>query len=302
MKKSVFYYRFDGLLIIHTFNFQNHYQSMKNYFLLTLLCYSLLTSCKSDPNTEKLTDQTNTESADNTIIDEIQKDSADIQKKEWFLYEGMIGDYYQHVVFVYRIEGDSIYGQYYYSKHQKALKIIGKYDKKQNQYLIQESYKGKNTGFLQLSNINGKLKGTWKKSAKESESQQVILNFLDQKESVELPYKFVHETIKDPHQVYIYNGINEDTDTIEVVDELHLSKINSNYYSFAYSVTGGNGHIGSVNGIIKMKNDTIGIFRGEDECEMLFKILPNEIIIEENDCGYYHGAHAYFDNRLKNRL
>lgn len=62
--------------------------------------------------------------------------------------------------------------------------------------------------------------------------------------------------------------------------------------------------VGLVDGLAEMKTDTTAVYieRGQkaiEYCELLFTIRLQEIVVEEVNCAYYHGAHCNFSNTFQ---
>lgn len=215
---------------------------------------------------------------------------------DWMVYEGTIGMYESHVVaYLHYDESNAVSGVYYYSKHQKPLTLSGRYDPKSGTYSLTETYKGKTTGGMTFRNFNGNLKGSWRKSANTAEEQPMQLSFIEQTRILEPQPRF--ERYENTHQIAIfYNGNDDEEET--VTDVLRVTVISPALRSFEYNVTGPNAHMGQASGLINMQNDSTGVFYGEDNCELTFRFRKKQVIVEEDNCSYYHGARAYLDNVL----
>lgn len=273
---------------------------MKKHIYLSILVFTVLFGCTNEePSSDKIKEET-VESPEKTedipeVKDATSESQTAIEDTKWFIYEGVIGDYEKHVVVFLTIkESNEVTGNYYYSKHQKLLQLSGKYDPNSGKYNLTESYKGKTTGYLEFKNQNGNLNGEWKKSKSDAKLQTLRLTLLTKFQGKEPKIEF--NSYQNTHEIAVYNGEGEDL--VEVMDQLLISKINEQFYSFDYNVTGANAHTGSADGIIKMEDLKTGHFYGEDNCDLVFTFKKNEVEIVENDCQYYHGARAYLDNTL----
>lgn len=266
------------------------------------ILFLVLTACQSESNQDdKLeTDKTPIGQTDEQFIeDDIAVESLEpIEEELWIIYEGFIGDYEKHVVVSLSLaEDNSVKGSYFYDKHQKHLDLIGSYDPKSGNYRLSESYKNKPTGLLEFKNFNGELKGTWKKSAKDVEPQEIKLRLLYSAGNEKPVFEFSRYEMK--HEITIYNGETEDIE--KVTDQLKVATINKDFKSFSYAITRRNGHMGSADGIIRMDKNSakqVGHFYGESNCDLVFTFTDKNVDIIENDCEYYHGANAYMDGEL----
>lgn len=264
--------------------------------LHVFIIFFFISSCSSENENER------TEhikfSPKEVILDEKDELSSPPEvplNENWLIYDGVIGDYYQHVVLTLTIRAENtVVGTYYYDKHQKMLDLIGTYNSETGEYELKESYKGKVTGYLTFKNINGNLSGKWRPKKSSSEVQQLELKLLSKKTGSIPTVEF--SKYKNEHTVFIYTTDGEEE--MDVIDRLKIAKIDEEHYSFSYNVTGPNGHMGSADGIIKMENQTTGHFYGEDNCDLEFKFSKKVVEILEHDCQYYHGARAYLDNEL----
>lgn len=269
---------------------------MSKTLLLISALFIIISSCTSENKNERTEEMIS--NSKEVIIDEKDEPLSPPEvpvNENWLVYEGVIGDYYQHVVLALTMrEENTVAGTYYYDKHQKILDLNGTYNSESGVYELKESYKGKVTGYLTFKNVNGNLSGKWKAKKSSIEMQQLELNLLSKKTGSIPTVEF--SKYKNEHTVFMYTPDGEEE--MDVIDRLKIAKIDEDNSSFSYNVTGANGHMGSADGIIKMDNQTTGHFYGEDNCDLEFKFSKKGVEIIEHDCQYYHGARAYLDNEL----
>ncbi len=263
---------------------------------LLFLFFFLASSCGENPEgTEQETILP--EESVNTTVAEERETAPDEDETEhiWALYSGKLGDYDQHMIMELVITGTEVSGSYFYTKHQKSLSLNGTYDPSTSKVKVTESYKGKNTGYIEFDLMNGELSGHWMKKAGATETQpfKAKLTGLD-----EADFNPVHSTYENPHQISMYNG---DSDEIEEVkDVLKISRIGGKYFSFYYSVIGSNAHLGNIEGLAEIDENGTGIFRDEYDCVLEFILSEKNVEISETgDCQPYRGYRAYFGGTLK---
>lgn len=271
---------------------------MKKFLFVALFAFALahFPSCSS---TVDQTEQNETEKVpadDSQIESGIEGEDENEQIEEvWALYEGTLGLYEQQVVMELRITGDQVSGNYFYAKHQKLIQLSGTFDEDKQLVKVTESYKGKPTGYLEFYVEKGELTGKWMKKSGASEKENFSAELVPlSKEN----YKLELQEYENPHVINVYNGATEEDEQMEVTDELKMSKLGKGFFAFYYSVTGGNAHMGTVEGLGETSGGT-SYFEGEDACRLEFKFNNKTLVVTEaKSCSYYRGAHAYFDGTL----
>lgn len=213
-------------------------------------------------------------------------------EKNWGIYQGTMSNGKHIGMYLALNENDSIYGSYFYSRHQKLIELSGIYNPKTGEYTISEYYKSKLTGLFVLKNSNGKLTGHWKKNARADKQNGIELYFVENQKSVKPTIDFTRYENK--HMTFEYSTEEES----EVTDELFIAKISTKTALFDYSVIGTNWHTGQVNGKLEYSNEHQADFEGEDDCQLSFNFEKGNVSIMESNCQYYRGMRAYFDNEL----
>ena len=252
----------------------------------------VLNSCSSD-TTEELTDTVP------EVVAEEQQEGLVEQEVEEFdsirgIYEGYIGLYEKHVVMDVTLVGDQVSGSYFYTKHQKPLSLEGTFDQASNAFKVIESYKGKETGYMEFTiSKDGEIEGVWLiEDGAEEEEMVSLLKMNVAPEEYEPKFSRYEVT----HDLMIFNG--EENENFEATSELVINKIDHNHFSFYMHVIGGNAHVGSIEGlgIYNPTNKNTGKFYDGDLCGLDFIFNDNDVEVIEDNCGYYHGAHAYFSD------
>ena len=214
---------------------------------------------------------------------------------KWVLISGVMGLYQSTVMIDLKISNGNVTGKYFYARHQKYLDLNGTVGK-DGMIKLKESYKGKTTGFLNFTNIDGKIKGSWCAKEDFKDPQEFNGNEITTINDSDYAPKF--ERFAYEHTTVIYNGEDVEPDEIAVTDDLMVNYISPDLITFYYHVTGANGHIGSIEGLASKSKDGIWIFKGEDECILTLKIDAKKAYIDEDNCNYYRGFRAYFENTL----
>lgn len=268
--------------------------TLKNiHFSALILLLSLVTSCTNEVDTTLV--QADSQKEKSEVQDSITAEETP-EEVIWGLYEGYLGIYEKHIVMELNISGDQVSGKYFYTKHQKSLDLKGNFNEATNVMSLTESYKGKVTGYLEFKLSRGIIEGKWmkKKGATESESFKASLINLNKNE-----FNLTQNRYEDEHTVLIYNGVDGE-DEMEATDVLTINRIGKKYFSFYYSVVGGNAHLGSIEGFGTLDKAGNGLFKDEEACELKFTFSNNKAEVEETgDCQYYRGARAYFMGTLK---
>ncbi|MDX2360900.1 MAG: hypothetical protein QNK23_08850 [Crocinitomicaceae bacterium] len=261
-------------------------------FLSTLLL--IFSSCKSEPPVEsdlEMIPEPTSEELNNDTPEVLEIDETKVIRG---IYVGYIGLYEKHVVMDLIITGDQISGTYFYSKHQKPLTLSGTFDQANNLFKVYETYNGVKTGYMEFTvSKDGKIDGVWK-SKEDSQNEEVI--FLAITGVIPELYTPIFKRYEVTHDIMIYNG--EEDEPLEATSYLVINKIDEKYFSFYLSVIGGNAHVGSLEGLgtYDESNNSVGSFTDGDRCTLHFKFNENTVEIMEDNCGDYHGAHAYFED------
>ncbi|MGB0915330.1 MAG: hypothetical protein ACPGVI_04615 [Crocinitomicaceae bacterium] len=262
----------------------------------TLIGLFLISSCSSSDTTDqsietvvKELDEMNPQQIDkNEGLDAVEKiDSS------WFLFEGRMGQYESNIVMELNIANGAVSGRYYYARHQKYLTLNGTIDKS-GEVELTESYKGEKTGYLNFV-LTEDIKGTWKATPDSDDLQKFEANQITtvSKEN----YKPTFSAYEYDHITRIYNGPDLPSDDVDVTDRMTFNTISDSLAAFYYNVVGANGHLGSINGLAK-NIDGIWTFKDDGECTLTIKFDGKQANINEEDCGYYRGARAYFEGTL----
>lgn len=261
-----------------------------------VICFALLNSCE-------LTDQQKQdvktviselpEPATKKISDEIAPKEEEEIESTWFLIQGVMGIYSSNIVMELNIADGEVRGRYFYARHQKYLTLNGTIDKS-GEVQLTESYKGKPTGYLNFV-LADEIKGTWKATPDSDDIQKIEAAQITSisKEN----YKPTFSAYEYDHITSIYNGPDIPADDIDVTDRLTFNTLSDSLATFYYGITGANGHTGSIGGVAT-KIDNMWVYKDGGECTLTIKFDGKHANINEEDCGYYRGARAYFEGTL----
>lgn len=275
---------------------------MKQFFLTSCTFFLLLifNSCKTEvaevPNTNIDTIEKPISNQNEPITEESAPENPKLNNYKWLLISGNLGLYESTVMIDLKIQDGIVTGRYFYARHQKFLNLDGTIDKN-GTIKLKESYKGKTTGYFNLSTQKSEWKGTWSAKKDFSDPQNFKGKIVEAIEEASYTPKF--ERFKNDHTISVYNSEIQDGEQYDVTDDLMVNRISPTMITFYYHVTGVNGHIGSIEGVAHKNDNGIWIFKGEDNCTLTLEISDKEAIIEEDQCQYYRGARAYFDNTMK---
>ena len=268
------------------------------FIFAVLTLFLLTTSCEepvADPEIESMKGSVGTDIADESSGRIGAEDTI-----TWKFFGGEMGDYSMHIVMELGFAGEEVSGRYFYSKHQKFLGLTGTYDSLTNELKLRESYNGKVTGFIDASfSEEGSLEGTWYKD-EESMEQPFSASEINLSIGPDEQMDIAFESYVKHHSIRIFNGIERAYDIKSVVDECFINQLDEGHISFSYSITGANGHLGSIQGIATYDKDDRAIFRDEElECELSFEFYQDSMVIrEEQSCECCRGARAHFSNSL----
>ena len=213
-------------------------------------------------------------------------------ERVWGVYAGKLGLYGQEVAMELIITGNKVSGSYFYARHQKALQLDGTYNEASQKLQVTESYKGKATGYMEFTLLKGELNGFWMKKAGSTEKEdfQASLLPVDEKD-----YRVVHSVYENKHEMSFYNA--EDSEVEMVSDVLKVSQLGKGLFTFYYSVVGGTGHLGSLDGLGETQNGKSTFELDECELQFVFNSTTAEVH-ETGDCQAFRGARAYFEGSL----
>jgi hypothetical protein len=195
-----------------------------------------------------------------------------------------------------------IKGYYFYVNHQKNLDLDGYSEPSTRGIYLTESYKGKETGYMQFAQDahvqpwDGE--NYWAVSKDAGDKQSFYSEDLLFTDPMDANLALEYDKYEDGHGITIYMGEEEGDVDEYVTDELNWVIINEEFFAFDVSTTGRNGHTGEANGICKIQGDkAIWIADDEDQCTLTFDLSNKEkdISVSEENCTYFHGAYAYFD-------
>jgi hypothetical protein len=218
----------------------------------------------------------------------------------WVFYEGRVGTYEQQVVLELGITDSTVSGRYFYARHQKFLALEGTFDTLTKEIKLVESYRGKITGYINcVQKPDGSLEGSWSK-LEEGDKEPFSANPLELNLGGKRLMKVRFEKYTRAHDILVYNGISNEPAIEKVVDEIVVSHINDSYFSYHYSVIGGNAHLGSMDGIAKSNDTKTANYQSQKtDCMLQFSFKKDSIsIIEDGNCSYYRGMRAHFGNTL----
>jgi hypothetical protein len=198
-----------------------------------------------------------------------------------------------------------ITGYYYYLKHGKYLDLEGYSESRTRGIYLTESYKGEKTGYMEFAQDahiqpwDGE--NYWAASKESTVHQEFYSQDILFQDPMEGNLALTNEHYYFDHEVMMFDAAEEYT--MEVTNELHVSRINEEYFAFTLYVVCTNGHQGGVDGLAKIEgNKAYFDNESEDEwdvCKLTFDLsVPDEITVEEIECQAYHGARAYFDGTL----
>jgi hypothetical protein len=186
-------------------------------------------------------------------------------------------------------------GHYFYTKQGKRINLSGSYDAGAGKYELDESVGGKTTGHFSVMLSEEAISGTWY-----AKPGATPLNVEGRR--LDVPYEPNGSIGKRISGRYTYAHTTQDMSTEDspeedVTDMMALRYIGGGYFSFYLSVIGANYHTGEVAGLAKMTDDNHA--KTEiDDCALTFEFKPGMVNVDEEDCGYYHGARASFDVEL----
>lgn len=204
------------------------------------------------------------------------------------------------------MENEQATGHYLYTKQGKRIDLKGHYDAGEGQWILEEQVGGRTTGYFQVSISSESISGIWSAKSDFSAAKDVTGRRLD------VPYEPNSVTGKRISGLYqnkgtttTYEGDDANGEPIEkeydVTDQCAVRYIGGGYFSFWLTVTGANYHTGEVSGVGKIAADYTGVTDMED-CKIGFDFrTQGSVTVEEEDCGDYHGARAWFGGtyRLK---
>lgn len=195
-----------------------------------------------------------------------------------------------------------IEGFYFYVSHQKNLDLKGYSEPSTRGIYLTESYKGKETGYMQfaqdahLQPWDGE--NYWSPEKGSADKQAFYSEDLIATDPMETNIALQYDKFTNPHSISIYEGGEAGFSSEEVIDELNWVIINDEHFAFDIHTMGNNAHMGSANGLTKIKGDkAIWISDTEDQCKLTFDLsnYEKEISVTEENCEYYHGMNASFD-------
>jgi len=199
----------------------------------------------------------------------------------------------------------NIKGYYYYLKHGKYLDLEGYSESKTRGIYLTESYKGKESGYMEFAQDahiqpwDGE--NYWATSKANTVHQEFYSEDILFQDPMEANIALTNEHYYFDHEVMMFDAQEEYT--MAVTNELHVSRINEEYFAFKLYVVCTNGHQGGVDGLAKIEGNK-AYFDNEssdewDVCKLTFDLsVADEITVEELECQAYHGARAYFDGTL----
>lgn len=268
---------------------------MKFYYIFILLC---LVACEST-DVDALEIETMKGRVGSDIVDQSSEANELNEDAIWSFYEGRMGNYEQQVVLEMGILGTEVTGRYFYARHQDFLALEGNYDSITKIFYLTESYRGKITGYIRFTqNEEGNLEGSWSK-LEESQAEPFRATKLDLiLDDVQLDVDFERYDFR--HEVLIYSGVSNESEIKPVIDEIMISYLDSKHFSFHYSIIGGNGHLGSIDGVgIRTSADSAEYQSPSNGCILNFAFMNDSIAIsEKEDCSSYRGMRAHFGNTL----
>ncbi len=261
--------------------------------------FIFLASCDSHQDNESEIESMRGEVASD-IVDESSVVNEINEEYLWSAYEGRIGTYEQQVVLEIGILNDEVTGRYFYARHQNFLALEGSYDSLKQEFNLIETFRGKITGYIRCwLDEEGNLDGSWSKQEDgDSElfkAKRLTLGSGDQKRLDVDFLKYNHR-----HKIQIYSGMSNESDIEYVIDEMMISQLDETYFSFYYSIIGGNGHTGSIDGIgIMNTSDSADFIAPHSGCILGFVFEADSLFIyEKEDCSFYRGMRAHFTNKL----
>ena len=247
--------------------------------------------------------------SENSGEEEVHEIENDIDEENEFeiayteVVSAKIGSYQEEALMVLKQQSKNsngkipITGYYFYVKNQKNLDLTGVFDPASNTYFLTESYKGKNTGYMEFKLGDGS-KSFWSPESDRSDKQEMKAKHLTGGNPEEFTLELNGDKFVDEHEVPMY-----DMDTIyyqEVTNKFAYTIVNDEFFVFDLSVVCTNGHSGSVSGIAQMRGER-AFFNIEDsdewtKCSLEFDLsVENKVSVIEKSCPGYHGARAYFD-------
>ncbi|MFK8037940.1 MAG: hypothetical protein AB8B74_06595 [Crocinitomicaceae bacterium] len=275
---------------------------MTRYFLVSLLLFTI--GCSSKNQSENTV-------IDNAIDTQLQLEHPEagneperakidlfFENGKAYYYAGIIDIYSSQIVMKLVANGNDITGTYYYSTRQKELQLKGQINLEDQSIELEESYKGKTSGYFSGYYSESSIKGTWKDAKNEDNSADFNLSKLSINSKTIVADKQKFKQYKLEHESGLYNSETDDYDLYTTEDKINISYIDHATFDFYYSVNGMNGHSGSIAGLANMKTEKEGYYTDQNGCELTFIFNKDTIEILASGCEDYSGMRAHFGGKL----
>jgi len=273
----------------------NHLYTVSTFLFGLVLFYSC---ASSDAKEKDVTLNHSDDISESVAITDSSANRTPVQSPIiWNVYQGNIGLYESHVVMEFAINGADVQGSYFYTKHQKTLTLKGNVDTLNNQIILEESYKGKTTGYIRFAMNNSELKGSWSKTKAFEEDENFSASKMNLIGIRRNNFSTEFNRFEYLHEISFFNG--EEDELMETTDQLIINNINDQYISFHYDVTGKNAHLGNIEGIAKVDESGTWFYSDDEKCKLKFHLDDQSVRVEViGDCSTYGGYHAHFGGKL----
>ena len=236
---------------------------------------------------------------------------AEINESRMIL-EGSLGIYGNQVIMYLTNTDGRVTGSYFYARHGNDLTLEGLVDPVTGRGTMTEAWDGKTTGYFDFTLSDEGMRGTWRATTDSTDLQPFAfkrLHFPDRTYSdaaSKLSGFYCHV-----FESWIYvNGDSADAlpkeQTFTAWDWLRIRHVEGDVFAFYYSVTGDNGHLGSIQGLARMTGANVAEFTaqyglpGDPRGRLGFEFEGDSVTATElEDCSDYRGARAHFDDTLK---
>lgn len=274
-------------------------KSQLKFYITYIISSLFLFACETNLPSEEL--ENSTEEFTSKVLIEEETPEWVPSKNFEEIYTGKLGVYQAQVVMQLTFSDEKITGTYYYTKHQKKLNLEGNIDYYTGKITMMESYKNKVTGYLEGTLVDNEISGIWKAKKNDENTQKFNVSLLQTSEDNAIIEEVRFSKYILEHSIELYDSDTEDWQSMSTTDVIKVNSFTDNNFDFYYSITGTNGHTGSIEGIGTMQTESIGQFKDGEGCELRFAFFDDSLSIEAEGCENYAGARAYFGGTLRKK-